>query len=42
MVSDLPDRSPAMLELRQRLENNNNPTSFPQTSMFNHNWQDWR
>ncbi len=42
MVSDLPDRSPAMLELRQRLENNNNPTSFPQTSMFNHNWQDWK
>jgi hypothetical protein len=42
MVSDLPERSPAMLELRQRLENNNNPTSFPNTSMFNHNWQDWK
>jgi hypothetical protein len=42
MVADLPDRSPAIIELRKRLEANNNPTSFPNTSIFNSNWQEWK
>ncbi len=42
MVSDLPNRSPAIVELRKRLETNNNPTSFPKTSIFNNNWQEWK
>jgi FAD dependent oxidoreductase len=42
MVADLPDRSPSILELRKRLEANNNPTSFPNTSIFNNNWQEWK
>ncbi|AFZ50757.1 FAD-dependent oxidoreductase [Dactylococcopsis salina] len=29
-------------ELRQLLEANGNPTTFPNTSIFNNDWQDWR
>ena len=29
-------------ELRQLLETNGNPTAFPNTSIFNNDWQDWR
>ncbi|NEO00582.1 MAG: FAD-dependent oxidoreductase, partial [Moorea sp. SIO3I7] len=28
--------------LRQQLEKNGNPTAFPDTSIFNQNWDDWR
>jgi FAD dependent oxidoreductase len=42
MVENLPDRSPSILELRKRLEANKNPTSFPNTSIFNNNWQEWK
>jgi FAD dependent oxidoreductase len=42
MVADLPNRSPSIIELRKRLEAQNNPTSFPNTSIFNNNWQDWK
>ncbi|NEO19944.1 MULTISPECIES: FAD-dependent oxidoreductase [unclassified Moorena] len=28
--------------LRQQLEKNGNPTAFPDTSIFNQNWEDWR
>jgi FAD dependent oxidoreductase len=42
MVVDLPNRSASIVELRKRLESNNNPTSFPKTSIFNNNWQEWK
>jgi FAD dependent oxidoreductase len=42
IVESLPNPSPAILELRQRLEASNNPTSFPNTSILNNNWQDWK
>jgi len=29
-------------QLRQRLESNGNPTAFPNTSIFNNDWEDWR
>jgi hypothetical protein len=29
-------------QLRQRLESNGNPTAFPETSIFNNDWDDWR
>ena len=29
-------------QLLQRIEANNNPTKFPDTSIFNENWEDWR
>jgi hypothetical protein len=42
IVESLPNPSPAVAELRKRLEANNNPTSFPNTSILNNNWQDWK
>jgi hypothetical protein len=42
IVESLPNPSPSIVELRQRLEANNNPTSFPNTSILNNNWQDWK
>ncbi len=42
MVATLPNPAPSMIELRKRLEASNNPTSFPNTSIFNSNWQDWK
>jgi hypothetical protein len=42
IVESLPNPSPAIVELRRRLEANNNPTSFPNTSILNNNWQDWK
>ena len=42
IVESLPNPSPAIVELRKRLEVNNNPTSFPNTSILNNNWQDWK
>jgi hypothetical protein len=42
MVESLPNSSPPILELRKRLESSNNPTSFPNTSIFNNKWQEWK
>ena len=42
IVAPLPDRSSALIDLRKRLEANKNPTSFPNTSIFNNNWQEWK
>ncbi len=35
-------RSKKLQELRQKLDANNNPTTFPNTSIFNDDWSDWR
>lgn len=35
-------RSENLLKLRQKLDQNGNPTTFPDTSIFNNNWDDWR
>jgi hypothetical protein len=42
MVADLPSAAPQISELRNRLEANNNPTSFPKTSILNNNWKEWK
>jgi hypothetical protein len=42
MVADLPNPAPQILELRRRLEDHNNPTSFPNTSILNNNWKEWK
>jgi FAD dependent oxidoreductase len=42
MVEPLPNPAPLMLELRKRLEDQNNPTSFPNTSILNNNWGEWK
>ncbi len=35
-------RSKKLQELRQKLDANNNPTTFPNTSIFNDDWEDWK
>ena len=42
LVDDLPRQEPMLEELRKRLEHNGNPTAFPDTSIFNLDWEDWR
>ncbi len=42
IVATLPNPSPPILELRKRLEASNNPTSFPNTSILNNNWKEWK
>lgn len=40
-VDQLPSREPLLEKLRQRLDRNGNPTAFPNTSIFNLDWEDW-
>lgn len=42
LVNNLPQQEPQLQALRQRLENNSNPTAFPGTSIFNESWEKWR
>jgi hypothetical protein len=42
LVDDLPRPEPLLEALQQRLEQNNNPTAFPDTSIFNEDWDEWR
>ncbi len=42
LVDQLPQPEPQLEALKRRLENNGNPTAFPDTSIFNESWDDWR
>ena len=42
LVDELPRREPELEALRRRLEQDGNPTAFPDTSIFNLDWDDWR
>ncbi len=42
LVDELPQREPQLQALQQRLENNGNPTAFPDTSIFNESWKNWQ
>jgi hypothetical protein len=42
LVDDLPKQEPQLEILKNILEKNGNPTAFPDTSIFNENWDDWR
>jgi hypothetical protein len=42
LVDELPKPEPQLEVLRQRLEKNSNPTAFPDTSIFNESWDNWR
>jgi hypothetical protein len=42
LVDDLPTREPMLEQLQQRLNAEGNPTAFPNTSIFNLDWEDWR
>ncbi|PPJ63735.1 FAD-dependent oxidoreductase [Cuspidothrix issatschenkoi] len=42
LVDNLPKQEPQLQNLKRLLEENGNPTAFPDTSIFNQNWDDWR
>lgn len=42
LVESLPRVSPKLIELQQKLNQNQNPTAFPNTSIFNLDWNDWK
>jgi FAD dependent oxidoreductase len=42
LVDDLPKSEPKLEEFKRLLQKNGNPTAFPDTSIFNENWDDWR
>jgi hypothetical protein len=42
LVDELPQQEPQLRVLQQRIEGNGNPTAFPDTSIFNQSWDNWR
>lgn len=42
LVDQLPLPEPQLEALQRRLKENGNPTAFPDTSIFNESWEDWR
>ncbi len=42
LVDDLPRTELQLQQLQQRLNQKGNPTAFPDTSIFNLDWEDWR
>ncbi len=42
LVQDLPRPVPLLEKLQRRLQQSGNPTAFPNTTILNENWQDWR
>jgi hypothetical protein len=42
LVDDLPRPEPLLEQLQRQLNENGNPTAFPNTSIFNLDWEDWR
>ncbi|PLZ62106.1 hypothetical protein CBP23_11080, partial [Fischerella thermalis WC344] len=42
LVDELPKIEPQLIALQNLLKKNGNPTAFPDTSIFNQNWEDWK
>jgi len=42
LVDNLPQPEPQLEAVKRLLEQNGNPTAFPDTSIFNQNWEDWK
>ncbi|GAX43616.1 hypothetical protein NIES4075_46310 [Tolypothrix sp. NIES-4075] len=42
LVDNLPNPEPQLEAVKRLLEQNGNPTAFPDTSIFNENWEDWK
>ena len=42
LIEDLPRVNPKLTQLQQKLVENNNAIDFPDTSIFNLNWSDWK
>lgn len=42
LTDELPGREAKLEKLQQQLQTNGNPTAFPNTSIFNLDWEEWR
>ena len=42
LVDNLPSQEPLLEQLQRQLNENGNPTAFPNTSIFNLDWEEWR
>ncbi|MDJ1182828.1 FAD-dependent oxidoreductase [Roseofilum casamattae] len=42
LVDDLPNKEPMLDALRQEIQTSGNPIMFPNTSIFNEDWNDWK
>ncbi|MBD1834215.1 FAD-dependent oxidoreductase [Cyanobacteria bacterium FACHB-472] len=42
LVDELPRQEPQLEALKRRLQKNSNPITFPDTSIFNQNWEEWK
>ncbi|MGF1515868.1 MAG: FAD-dependent oxidoreductase [Elainellaceae cyanobacterium] len=42
LVDELPLEEPQLEQLQRRIEEAGNPTAFPNTSIFNLDWEEWR
>ena len=42
LVDDLPSQEPLLDQLQSQIYRSGNPISFPNTSIFNEDWADWR
>jgi hypothetical protein len=42
LVDQIPLREPLLEEFQQRLQRQGNPTAFPNTSIFNEDWEEWQ
>ncbi|MBD1908882.1 FAD-dependent oxidoreductase [Funiculus sociatus GB2-A5] len=42
LVDELPRPEPQLEALKRRLQKNSNPITFPDTSIFNQNWEEWK
>lgn len=42
LIDNLPSQNANLEKLQQRLNRNSNPTAFPNTSILNTNWQQWK
>ncbi|HIK18110.1 MAG TPA: FAD-dependent oxidoreductase [Leptolyngbyaceae cyanobacterium M33_DOE_097] len=42
LVDELPRPEPQLEQLQQRINQRGNPTAFPNTTIFNTNWKEWR
>ena len=42
LTDQVPAYEPELEKLQKRLNNSGNPTAFPDTSIFNLDWEDWR
>ncbi|HEY9657525.1 MAG TPA: FAD-dependent oxidoreductase, partial [Allocoleopsis sp.] len=42
LVDNLPQPEPQLAKLQQKLVQDDNPIAFPDTSIFNLDWEDWR